>query len=576
MKSTLGVSGRRHAVATLVLMLLAGCSRCARTPEPERQAPEADLDPPAVEGATAPNLMADARGEVIASWLEPAPRGDAGLARWRLRTARLAGARWEAPVTVAESESLMVNWADVPSVVEGRDRSLLAHWAERSGPDGYAVVLARSQDLGKTWSRLGLAHDDGTDTEHGFVSMVPTAGGVRAFWLDGRETGGGSMTLRTAVVSDAVAGGEKLDGRVCDCCPTAAAFTEAGPVVVYRDRSEDEVRDISILRWTPDGWAGPTPVHRDGWRVPGCPVNGPQVAARGVRVAVAWYTYAGARPRVLLAFSEDGGEVFSPPIEVDAPRGRRAPVGRVDMVLQEGGEAIVSWLASDREQAVWLARRVRRDGQAAPELTLASTRAGRESGFPRIERAGDALVALWTDTSTPVPHLRARRVPLASIPMTFAPAATVEAPVAAKVEVGQPAPEIEASSMSGGQASLRSLQGEVVLVNLWAIWCEPCRHELPELAALHLRYASKGLRVVAINVDRDRIRGEVAAFAERRKLPFTVWHDPSDAASRLLGADLLPTSYLVGRDGRLLWKHSGALTANDPEVVAAIERALSP
>src|SRR5687767_6449986 len=77
MKSTFGVFGRRHVVATGVLMLLAGCSRCAGTAEPERRAPEAGLDPPAAEGATAANLMSDARGEVIASWLEPGPRGDA-------------------------------------------------------------------------------------------------------------------------------------------------------------------------------------------------------------------------------------------------------------------------------------------------------------------------------------------------------------------------------------------------------------------------------------------------------------------------------------------------------------------
>jgi peroxiredoxin len=293
-------------------------------------------------------------------------------------------------------------------------------------------------------------------------------------------------------------------------------------------------------------------------------------------VAVAWYTYADARPRVLLAFSGDGGESFSAPVEVDAPRGRSAPIGRVDLVLLDGGEAVVSWLASDREEATWLARRVRPDGQVAAPFTLATTRASRDSGFPRLERAGDSLVAIWTEVATPS-RIRGRRVPLASIPAEFAAVPRpAEAAGSARAEVGQPVPRIQATATAGGAVSLQDLKGEVVLVNLWATWCEPCRHELPELTALHRRYAARGLRVVAISVDRDRTLAEVAAFAERRQLPFAIWHDPTDQASGRLGARLLPSNFLVGRDGTLAWRRTGAITADDPEVMAAIERALAP
>jgi thiol-disulfide isomerase/thioredoxin len=546
------------------------------------------LDPPAGPGAMAPNLVTSGPDELLLTWLEPEATAAGKPAAHRLRFARLKGGAWSPAATLAQGEGLMANWADFPSIVRGPDGALVAHWAERSGssPYAYDVILGRSKDGGKSWSRLGPAHDDKTATEHGFVSLLAEGKGVRAFWLDGRETAGaegheghgaGSMTLRTAVLGDTLGSGELLDPRVCDCCGTSAAMTSEGPLVVYRDRDKDELRDIFVMRRTRKGWSQPRPVHADGWKVPGCPVNGPSVAARGRRVAVAWYTYAGDRPRVRLAFSDDAGATFGPPMEVDGPAGGRVPIGRVDVALEEDGAALVSWLASEREEASLFIRRVTADKRLGGELLVTKTRSDRQSGFPRMERLGGSLFVAWTEVGTPS-RLRVVRLPAADVPQASRPADAAAQESSETVEplaLGQPAPEYTAVDLQGAKVSLAAQRGHAVLVNLWATWCEPCRFELPELAALHERHAPKGLRVVGVSVDPQRSSAEVRDFVQRRKLPYTFWHDPEDRASRLFRVETLPASFLFDKQGKLVWRRVGTVSARDPELETALQRVLA-
>jgi peroxiredoxin len=551
-------------------------------------APEAvrRIDPPSAPGALAPNLVASGEEEALLTWLEPVGEHGEGRPRaHRLRFARLKKGVWSQAATIAQGEGLVANWADFPSVARGADGTLVAHWAERSGssPYAYDVLLGRSTDGGKTWRRLGPAHEDKTQTEHGFVSMLAEGKGVRAFWLDGRQTAGahgapgaGAMTLRTAVVGGSVKDGEAIDVRVCDCCGTSAAMTSEGPVVVYRDRDENEVRDISLIRRTREGWSRPRPVSAEGWRIAGCPVNGPAVAARGKRVAVAWYTYAGERPRVRLAFSEDAGASFGAPLEVDGPEEGRMPLGRVDVVLEKEGAALVSWLSAEREEAAVLVRRVTADRRMGSPLRVARSRAGRESGFARMERLGDSLVLAWTEPGTPS-QVRAARVAVAEVPAATLPADGAEArrTLAEPLAVGQPAPGYAAVDLEGRAVSLAGERGRVVLVNLWATWCEPCRFEFPELVALHERHAAKGLRVIGVSVDAERTRAELGEFVSRRKLPYTLWHDPEGRALESFRAMMLPANFLIDRSGSVVWRRLGAVSAEDPSLKGALERALA-
>jgi hypothetical protein len=291
-----------------------------------------EIASPAPQGAAEPFLFAT-RDSVLLSWLEPA-----AASRFALRFARHRDGRWSAARTIVERDDLFVNWADFPSIAEDANGVLYAHWLQKSGSSTYAydVWMSTSSDDGVTWRAPFLVNRDGTKTEHGFVTLAPLPrGGVGVTWLDGRNMPEGKeegeMTIRYATVdaSGKVAADTQLDRRTCECCTTAMAVTKSGPVIAYRDRNADEVRDISIVRKSASGWTAPKAVHADGWKIDGCPVNGPQLDAIGQRVAAAWFTAAQDRGRAYVAFSSDGGATFDKPVQIDEGK----PAGRVDLVM---------------------------------------------------------------------------------------------------------------------------------------------------------------------------------------------------------------------------------------------------
>lgn len=145
---------------------------------------------------------------------------------------------------------------------------------------------------------------------------------------------------------------------------------------------------------------------------------------------------------------------------------------------------------------------------------------------------------------------------------------------AAAPEVGRAVPEYGALAMGGDSVSLASLRGKPVLLNVWATWCHPCREELPDLERLHRTLGPRGLRVVGVSIDEAGSRDAVADFAKQFGVTYEVWLDPADRISsryRLIG---VPSTFLVGADGVLLWKRMGPVKADDPELRAALDGAL--
>jgi hypothetical protein len=386
----------------LVCLLACGPTR----PEPLGRIRE--LPTPAPPGSGEPNLTATPDGRILLSWIEPA-----GEKAHRLRfSARPPGGQWSEPRTIAGGGGWFVNWADFPSLRLLPDGTLFAHWLTRSGPGTYAydVRVAASRDRGATWGPAVVPHRDGTPTEHGFVSFVPwDRDRLGVVWLDGRKTrpgghaAGAEMALmHTTIGADGRLGEEVvLDGRVCDCCQTGAAPVEGGALVVYRDRSQTEVRDISVVRFAHGRWSEPRTLADDGWEIDGCPVNGPAVAARGRRVAVAWFAAPRDEPAVRVSFSADAGETWSAPFPVDDGR----PIGRVDAVLLPEGDALVSWMEQTAKGVELRARRVGLRGGRGPAITVADSSAARSSGFPRMEAAGSEIVFAWRDPAEP-PRVR--------------------------------------------------------------------------------------------------------------------------------------------------------------------------
>ncbi len=389
-------------IGGLVPVLLGGCARSNPSADWLGEPVPATLA--AAPGARYPHLSGPPGGPIVVSWLEPAA-GDA----YELRFAAWQDRDWSEPRVAALGVDWFVNWADFPSVVPVAPDFLAAHWLQQKpgGVYSYDVRMSASVDGGGSWSAPASPHDDGTATEHGFVTLLGWNGQLHAVWLDGRNTAGehdhgapgGAMTLRHAVIGRS---GQRdgpdaeLDGRVCDCCQTDAAATDEGLVVVYRDRDPGEVRDIALVRLGPDGWSDPIHVHEDGWRIDACPVNGPAIDASGREVVVAWFT-APDTPRVRLAFSSDAGRTFSAPVEV--AQGRVA--GRVDVVLLDRGLAAVSWLTEGARGAEIRVQRFTADGPAGAAAVVASTSVQRSSGFPQMVRAGDALLFAWTEAADP-------------------------------------------------------------------------------------------------------------------------------------------------------------------------------
>lgn len=362
----------------------------------------AEMPSPAKAGAGQP-FLATCDGGLLMSWIEP--EGDALAVRF----AQYRNGKWDAPRTIVKANDLLANWADFPSVIEVGG-VLYSHWLRKSAkPHAYDVYVAVSRDGGALWSKPVLLHRDGTASEHGFVSMVPADGESAAIiWLDGRKMSGerGDMSLRAATLTPdgSVSGEVELDGRTCECCTTGMARTADGYVAAYRDRSPEEVRDISVVRFAGGKWSKPQLLTADGWKIAGCPVNGPQVAARGRQVAVAWFTAAKGQSQVKVARSTDGGATFGKPIRVDAGAG----AGRVDIVMLDDDAALVTWIEGLGPNAHIAMRRIGRDGKAGPITRIAPISSARGAGFPRIAINAGRLYIAWTD---PV----AKKIRMASI-----------------------------------------------------------------------------------------------------------------------------------------------------------------
>jgi hypothetical protein len=364
----------------------------------------AEIESPSAGQSGEPNLFSAPRGEVLLSWIEESPSGHT------LKFARRTSDGWSDDHTIAKGDTWFVNWADFPSLVMLPDGTMAAHWLQKSSKDTYSydVRISWSSDGGAGWSSGIKPHQDGTETEHGFVSMLPWSDReVLVVWLDGRKFAPGKdgaepakeMTLRAAVMNDKgeLSKEAELDGRVCECCQTTGTLTPAGALFAYRDRSADEIRDIGIVRYTKQGWTAPSTLHNDGWKIPGCPVNGPATDSLDDLATVAWFTVANDVGRVKLAFSTDAGATFGQPIRVDDGD----PMGRVDVVVLDHTTTLVSWLEQVGTVAQIRLRAIHTDGTRGASHVLSAASPERASGFPIMAKGNGEIVFAWTEVGEP-------------------------------------------------------------------------------------------------------------------------------------------------------------------------------
>ncbi len=401
-----------RAVATFLVLL--SISAFGAVP---RITTEDVATPAAVAGASGSSLAVGPDGVAWLTWLERTGQ-DTAL---RFATFDAAGKQWSAARTIAHGPDWFVNWADFPAVTVGAQGRATAVWFvnnpapatgtslgdghDHHGP-GYRAFHSRTTDAGQTWTPPAALTHESDSVE--FVSLATLADGrVLAAWLDGRakKKGGKAQQLFARIVGER--GPDLLvDDSVCDCCQTAlTAFPDGTALLTYRGRGDEEVRDIRVTRFRGGEWDEPRTLNSDDWRINACPVNGPQLASDGGRVAVAWFTAADNDPRVLASFSPDAGARFLMPLRINETK----PAGRVATVLLHDGAFLVTWV--DVAGTLWL-RRITPDFTTTEPIALTAAGTAKIKGFPRLalvrDYAGGKVAAqvLVTFSQEDAPALR--------------------------------------------------------------------------------------------------------------------------------------------------------------------------
>ena len=497
-------------------------------------------------------------------WLEP-PEGSSKM--MALRYSEYQDGVWGNTMTLYESDKIFANWADTPSVSVNRDGDVLVHWAEKSGPATYAydVRIGLLQD--KTFKDLGTVHRDKTQTEHGFVSIVPDGQDFQIAWLDGRKTAGGhhdsddhhsgdqAMTLRySRYTPQGLTPSIELDDRVCDCCNTSAVQLTSGFTVLYRDRSNDEIRDISIAQVVDDNRTlKPRPLSSDNWKINGCPVNGPRIAAQDPLVAAAWFTKANGTGHIKVRFSQDAAATWGETYQVDADD----PVGRVDLLALPNGQFVVSWLGRTKDGATLNLRRVANDGTMTPVSRLAALPASRKTGVPRMARVDDNIFLVWTEPDTSETELQAMRISWQAVGTKLLTPAIQNSPSPDEENSPLTLTDLELVSPKGEPLEFKRAKRRVVA--FWANWCRPCWQELPVLEQLRQRpnielvlatTQPKHPEALVDELRAEGYNGEIGFFA-KEEFP------------NKLNLGELPATWIFDESGSLLTQITGLISVDD-------------
>jgi peroxiredoxin len=145
------------------------------------------------------------------------------------------------------------------------------------------------------------------------------------------------------------------------------------------------------------------------------------------------------------------------------------------------------------------------------------------------------------------------------------------------VELGSKAPDFTASTLDSipKQKSLADYRGRVLMLNVWATWCLPCRVEMPSIEALNKSYGPKGLKIVAVSIDDPGTDSTIRAFVKQYGLTFEILHDAKAGITEAYDISGYPETFIVGRDGVIRKKLMSASDWNSPDARALVERLLS-
>ncbi len=462
MLNTMTSSVLKGLMAILIIALFFGMAQSCEEQEstPIQQAFDFNIGNPAEPGSRYPSIVTDAAGHLGMSWTMAV-----GEDLHAVQVAMMSPDGWTSPSTAIVSPDLFVNWADYPTMAIWEGEPVAVHWLKKrpsDNPYAYDIQVAffEGGDPAR-WSDPITPHKDNTDTEHGFVSMKALSQDeVLLVWLDGREMaereehvgkdglyayhdehGTGSMTLRSAILhrNGTIKYEQEIDHMVCECCPTDMVKTKEGFMVIYRNRTSEEIRDtwVSFYSLSTHRWSTPEPVSEDGWIIGGCPVNGPAAATSDEQIGVAWYTEANSARKLFFTLKTEDG--FEDPIVLGEGRDL---VGRVSLTANDNGTFYATWLEylpltedesrklgmvklavidtpvkSDDVQNGAIKGRSAEGGNPQMEITKRLDLGiveNRRSGFPEVRYTNGELFVAWTQTD-PRPLLKTLQIPISDL-----------------------------------------------------------------------------------------------------------------------------------------------------------------
>ena len=326
-----------------------------------------------------------------------------------LRTAQWQGTAWSEAQELARGPQLFLNWADTPRMAVQENGASVVTWLEHLPPKegggespGYGIRYRWRASAEAAWSESAWLHQDLESREHGFVTLLPLPdGSFQASFLQAGATMADPTILRSVILhADGTKSAERLlDEQVCDCCDTAGVVLPNGKtIVIYRNRSEEEIRDIYLVREDPLAPEGKVAtdlaLSADQWKIQGCPVNGPAITNQGRFVMVAWYTkFQGRLPQVKAVLSRSGGSKFVIPSIL---AGGDRTIGRVEAAYLPQGEVLVSWLEqTDDGKAQWVMRKIPKKGLPGGKRVLGTVADSRDSGFLSMRSTETGVLAIW-------------------------------------------------------------------------------------------------------------------------------------------------------------------------------------
>ncbi len=363
-----------------------------------------------------PNLVSS-NGTLSLSWISSQNENESVL-----HFSKFENGEWLKPKTVSKGSDWFVNWADFPAHAINENLIITSYLKKSaSGTYTYDVMLSLQNLSGEKIKEDFLLNTDGVKAEHGFVSIIPNNNsGFFITWLDGRNTINKElnghhkpMTIRFAEITNKgdIINESELDAETCDCCQTSIAMTSKGPIVVYRDRSDKEVRDIYSTRNINGVWEIPTLLNDDGWIINGCPVNGPKVVTNSSNLAIAWFTVIDDKPVVNVSFSKNDGNSFDKPIILND----NGAIGRVDVAFLNDTEVVVTYMEFDDMGTYLRLKKVSVDGKVSNPITISKIDGGRNTGVPQLEILNDNIFIVWTTAINQINQLKSVKLSLKNI-----------------------------------------------------------------------------------------------------------------------------------------------------------------